>query len=175
MHCCMGNGTRALYYVWQHILDFNQGELKINLLLNRASPWADVHSHVPYQGKVEVKVKKACRELVLRVPQWVESGSSQVKATSAGNSVPLTWEGRYVRTGSANPGDTIVLWFPIGIQAVKQTIAGTAYTLEIKGNTVVSISPGGENGPLYRREYLKANGAPSTKVKRFVAEQALLW
>jgi hypothetical protein len=58
---------------------------------------------------------------------------------------------------------------------VTQTIAGTSYSLEIKGNTVVSISPGGENGPLYRREYMKADAAPTTKVKRFVAEQALLW
>jgi Beta-L-arabinofuranosidase, GH127 len=175
MHCCMGNGTRAMYYVWEHILDFNQGELRINLLLNRASPWADVYSHVPYQGKVEVKVKKTCRELVLRVPEWIESGSSQVKAQSAGNSIPLTWEGRWVRIGFVNPGDTVVLRFPIEIQTVKQTIAGTAYTLEIKGNTVVSISPGGENGPLYQREYMKANDAPSTKVKRFVVDRALLW
>jgi Beta-L-arabinofuranosidase, GH127 len=175
MHCCMGNGTRAMYYVWEHILSYDKGELRVNLLLNRASPWAEIYSHIPYQGKVEVKVKRSCRELLMRVPEWIESGSAQVKATRSGNPVSLTWEGRYVRVGYVNPGDTVVLSFPIEIQTVKQTIAGTAYTLEIKGNTVVSIFPGGENGPLYKREYMKANDAPVTKVKRFVAEQALVW
>ena len=63
MHCCMGNGTRAMYYTWQHILDYKDEQLKVNLLLNRASAGADVYSHVPYQGKVEVKVKKPCRSL----------------------------------------------------------------------------------------------------------------
>jgi hypothetical protein len=176
MHCCMGNGTRAMYYVWEHILDHKDDELRVHLLLNRASPWGDVYSHIPYQGRVEIKVKKPCRGLSVRVPQWIESGSVHVKATRGGDSVPFTWDGRYVRTiAPVNPGDVVVLQFPIETQTVKQTIASTPYTLEIKGNTVVSISPGGENGPLYRREYMKADAAPTTQVKRFVAEQALLW
>jgi hypothetical protein len=80
-----------------------------------------------------------------------------------------------VQTGPVSAGDKIVVTFPIETQTVKQTIAGTPYTLEIKGNTVVSISPGGENGPLYRREYMHADNAPALKVRRFVAEQPLLW
>jgi hypothetical protein len=164
-----------MYYVWEHILGYKDDELRVNLLLNRASPWADIYSHIPYQGKVEVKVKKPCRDLVLRVPEWIESGSPHVKVTRGGNSVPLTWEGRYVRTGPVNRGDVVVLTFPIETQILKHMIAGETYTLEIKGNTVISISPGGENGPLYRREYMRADIAPTTKVKRFVTEQALLW
>jgi hypothetical protein len=37
------------------------------------------------------------------------------------------------------------------------------------------MSPLGENIPLYSREYMKADRAPTIKVKRFVAEQSLLW
>jgi hypothetical protein len=175
MHCCMGNGTRAMYYTWERIVHYQDGDLKVNLLLNRASTWADIYSHIPYQGRVEVKVKKPCREIRVRVPEWIESGSPHVKATRGGNSVSLTWEGRYVRTGPANPGERIVLSFPIETRTVKQTIAGTAYTLSIKGNTVISISPGGENGPLYRREYLGADNAPTIKVHRFISQQNLIW
>jgi hypothetical protein len=54
-------------------------------------------------------------------------------------------------------------------------IAGVAYKLEIRGNTVISMSPGGENMPLYRREHFRADKAPTVKVKRFVAEQTILW
>ena len=175
MHCCMGNGTRAMYYVWEHILTYQNEELRVNLLLNRASPWADVHSYIPYEGRVEIKVKKPCRDLLVRVPEWIESGTPRVKATRSGQATSVVWEGRYVRTGLANDGDVVAVSFPIEIKTVKKMIAGNDYTLEIKGNTVVSVSPGGENGPLYRREYMKADKAPSVKVKRFVAEQSILW
>jgi hypothetical protein len=144
--------------------------------LNRASSAADVYSHVPYQGRVEVKVKKPCRSLSVRAPEWIESGSPRMKATRAGNPVPLVWDGRYVRTlESINTGDVIVFSFPIELRTVRATIADTDYTLEIRGNTVVSISPGGENGPLYRREYMKADRAPTVKVSRFIAQQSLIW
>jgi hypothetical protein len=176
MHCCMGNGTRAMYYVWEHILDHNDDGLRVNLLLNRASAWGDVYSSIPYEGRVEIKMKKSCRDVSMRVPEWIESGSVHVKATRNGNLLPLAWEGRYVRTiDPVSAGDVVVLQFPIELQTVKQTIAGTPYVLEIKGNTVVSISPGGENGPLYRREYMKADKAPTTRLKRFVSEQPVLW
>jgi DUF1680 family protein len=175
MHCCMGNGTRAMYYTWEHILEHEGDELRVNLLLNRASTWADIYSHLPYQGRVEIKLKEPCRDLAIRVPEWVESGSASVKATRGGAPVPLTWEGRYVRSGPVNRGERMVLSFPIVTQTVKQMIAGTVYTLEIKGNTVVSISPAGENGPLYRREYMRADVTPTVKVKRFVADQPLFW
>ena len=175
MHCCMGNGTRALYYVWEHIVTYRDDQLQINLLLNRASPWADLYSHVPYEGKFEIKVKKTCGAVVVRVPQWIESGSSLIKATKDGSATPLTWQGRYVRTGPVNSGDRIVVTFPIDTRTVKETIAGVAYTLEIRGNTVLSLSPGGENIPLYRRDYLKADRAPTVKVNRFIGEQSILW
>ncbi len=39
--CCTGNGARAIFYVWEDMLDFNEGVLRVHLLFNRASPWAD--------------------------------------------------------------------------------------------------------------------------------------
>jgi len=175
MHCCMGNGTRALYYVWEHIVDFRDHELKVNLLMNRASPWADVYSHVPYEGRVDVKMKKGCGALLVRAPEWIESGSALIKATRNGSALPLTWQGRYVKATALNAGDRVQVAFPINDRTVKQTIAGVEYTLDIRGNTVVSMSPGGENIPLYKREHLKADKAPPLKVKRFVSEQFVSW
>jgi hypothetical protein len=175
MHCCMGNGTRALYYVWEHILSSRNDELRVNLLLNRASSWADVYSYIPYEGRVEVKVKKSHRALVVHVPEWIESGSKVVQATRSGQPFSLTWEGRYVRGGPVNAGDVVTLTFPIWTRTEDKVIAGVAYKLEIRGNTVISMSPGGENMPLYRREHFRADKAPTVKVKRFVAEQTILW
>ena len=83
-HCCTGNSSRTLYYIWEHIVDYDQGKLRVNLLLNRASAWADIYSHIPYEGKVEVKVKKPLESVLVRVPEWVEGNSPQVVAQSSG-------------------------------------------------------------------------------------------
>ena len=60
--CCRGNCTRAIYYVWENILNYDKcnGALNVNLLLNRASPWADINWYIPYWGRVDIKIKKPC-------------------------------------------------------------------------------------------------------------------
>lgn len=58
MHCCTGNGTRSIYYLWDHALRYEGGHLRVHLLMNRVSEWADVLSHVPYEGRVDVSVKQ---------------------------------------------------------------------------------------------------------------------
>ena len=77
-HCCTGNGTRTLYYAWEHIVQAKKGILRVNLLLNRASMWADVYSFIPYQGKVAIRMKKAI-SLLVRAPAWVGSTSNELK------------------------------------------------------------------------------------------------
>jgi len=56
MHCCTGNSTRAIYYIWENIARATGEELKINLLINRASASADIYSYVPYQVRVNVRL-----------------------------------------------------------------------------------------------------------------------
>lgn len=51
--------------------------------INHSSRWVDVNSHRPYQGKVEVAVKEACK-LHIGIPDWVnrDNGSSPLKRAS---------------------------------------------------------------------------------------------
>ena len=39
-----------MYYAWDSIVTQSGNEVRVNLHLNRASPWLDVHSHLPYEG-----------------------------------------------------------------------------------------------------------------------------
>ncbi len=149
MHCCTGNGSRALYYLWENMLEFNEGELRLHLLLNRKSPWAEVRSYVPYQGKVELKVKEACENIVVRAPEWVKSSSDPLSCQVNGSPRNLSWNGRYVNIGKASPGDTVELTFPISERTVEETVGGVNHTLVIRGNNVISISPPGKNYPFY--------------------------
>jgi hypothetical protein len=173
--CCLGNSARTLYYIWQGILDRKGEDLRVNLLLNRASHWADVHSHIPYEGRVDLKIKKPCQRVLVRVPEWITSGSRGVLCKMNGVPRNVRWEGRYVNAGFAHPGEKLVMTFPIAERTVKETIGDVPYTLTIKGNTVTTIDPPGKVGPLYQRACYRANRAPLRKVSRFVPDETIVW
>jgi len=173
--CCLGNSSRTLYYIWQGLLERKGEDLRLNLLMNRASPWADVYSHIPYEGRVDLKLKKPCSKVLVRVPEWITTGSREVVCKMNGTWRKVPWEGRYVDAGVAHPGDKLVVTFPISERTVKESIGDVSYTLTIKGNTVTTIDPPGKVGPLYQRAYYRANKAPMRKVSRFVPNETIVW
>jgi hypothetical protein len=174
-HCCTGNSARTMYYIWQHTMDCEDGRLRVNLLLNRASEWADVYSHIPYEGRVDLKIKKPLRAVLVRVPEWVPAHSPNVIATAGRRRILVRWEGRYLHLGSAATGELIAITFPIAESKASETIGNVAYSLEFKGNTAVSIDPPGENGPLYQRGQYRSSQAPMRQVERFIPEKLISW
>ena len=174
-HCCTGNCLRALYHVWEHLVEDANGRLRVNLLLNHASDRADIYSDIPYQGRVELKIKKPVPELLVRAPEWIENGSPRIAATVNGAPHKFHWEERYLHLGFASPGDRVRVTFPIAERTVKETIGAVPYTLIIRGNTVVSVDPPGKLGALYQRAAYRKDEAPLRKVRRFVPEQPIVW
>jgi len=170
MHCCTGNGTRALYYVWENILHHDSGKLRVNLLLNRASPWADVDSHIPYVGQVDVKIKEAV-DLSLRIPEWVAPGEVRVQVNGVERGV--SWGGRYAQVGAVKAEDVVVMTFPIAERTDEVWIQKEKYTLVRKGNEIVSIDPPGRYHPLFMRDCYRDNVTRWRKIERFVADKAI--
>jgi hypothetical protein len=175
IHCCTGNCTRAIYYVWEHMLESKGEELRLNLLMNYASNSADVYSYIPYEGRVDLKIKRPFRSVLVRAPEWVKAGSPELICKVNGIPREVRWEGKYVDSGKAVPGDKIVVTFPIRERTVRESIGGVPYTLVIKGNTVISIDPPGENGPLFERASYRANQTRWRKIGRFVSEESIVW
>ena len=172
MHCCTGNGTRALYYVWEHIVTYDGGKLRVNLLLNRASRWADVDSHIPYVGQVDVKIKEPV-DLSIRIPEWVKPGEVRVQVDGADREVG--WDGRYAEVGEVKPGEVATMTFPIAERADAVWIEKEKYTLVRKGNDVVAIDPPGRYCPLYQRDHYRVNTTRWRKIERFVSKEAIYW
>jgi hypothetical protein len=172
MHCCTGNATRAMYYVWDHILTYESGKLRVNLLLNRASPWADVDSHIPYVGQVDVRVKEAV-DLWMRIPEWVSAGEVRVQVNGAVREV--SWEGRYAGVCDVKPGDVAAMHFPIAERTETVWIQKEKYRLVRKGNEVVVMDPPGRYCPLYQRAHYRENGTRWRKVERFASEEQIHW
>ena len=159
MHCCTGNAARTLYYLWQHALEHRDGGLRIHLLLNRASRWADVYSHIPYRGRVDVKAEQDLKSLLLHAPAWVQTGSRDLTATVKDTPRAIHWEGRYLDLGPVTAGQTVEIRFPIAERTVKETIGTLPYTLVVRGDTVVAIDPPGKTGPLYLRDHYRKGDA----------------
>ena len=172
MHCCTGNATRAIYYAWESILHYSEGELRVNLLLNRASQWADVHSYIPYEGRVDVQLKQKC-DLSVRIPQW--SSPEQVSCTVQGKSRPVTFDDRYAQVGPVTAGETATLRFPIWEQACTTKVAANTYRVIRRGNEVVEIDPAGKVGPLYQRSHYRNDEARWRRVERFVSDRVFRW
>ncbi len=168
MHCCTGNGARAIYYAWEHILKYSSGKLRVNLLLNRVSPWADVDSHIPYEGRVDVRVKQGC-DLSVRIPEWVTPAEVACQVNESRHSPQ--WEGRYARFGPVQPGDVAAMSFPMPLRTEDISVQGNYYKIVRKGNEVVTIDPAGRYCPLYQRAHYRANSTRWRKMPRFLSEK----
>jgi len=172
MHCCTGNATRAVYYVWERILTHADGELRVNLLLNRASRWADVHSHIPYRGHVDVEVKEDL-DLEIRLAEWV--APEEARCIVDGTERELTFDGRYAQVGAVKTGQTATLTFPIPERTDRVIIEKRPYTIIRRGNEVVWIDPPGTNCPLYQRGHYRQGETLWRNVRRFVPAAEIEW
>ena len=187
--CCQGNGSLALYEAWKAILDHTDGVVQVNLLLNRASPWLDVDSYLPYEGKVVLKNKTA-RKVHVRIPSWVDKKA--VRCSVNEREASPHWLSNYLILEGLRPSDLIRVEFPV-VEST-ETFTLPSYerqcTCDFKGNTLVDMSPRGERPdlikmasddgglfevrkgyPIYLRDHLKADRAPLKTVERFVASK----
>jgi hypothetical protein len=162
--CCTGNGARAIFYVWENMLEFNDETLRIHLLLNRASPWADLNSYVPFAGQIDVVMKTSCN-VEIRIPEWAKLE----EVTCFVSNIPreIVIHGRYAHVGSAEKGNVVTMNFPISERTEITSIGGVPYTLIVKGNDVVSIDPPGQWHPFYQREHYRGK-VRWTQRERFV-------
>ncbi len=171
--CCSANGAIGLYYAWHGITRFDNGIAKVNLFLNRASPWMDIDSYLPYQGKVVLHNKKA-RTAWLRIPAWVDD--SQLKSFINEEVAQPTRLANYLIFENLGKTDTIQLEFPVPEETDQQTIHRTKYTITYRGSTIVDIQPRNPDPkmvPLYERDFMKATKAPMRTVRRFVSDRIL--
>ena len=172
MQCCAGNAGRSMYYAWDSIVTKDNGDVRVNLHLNRASRWLDVDSYLPYEGKVVLKIKDAPR-VAVRIPQWTDA--NQVSCQVNGKDLPLDWDGSYIQINELKSGDQVTIQFPMRETTVIQRISDVPYKLKLKGNTVVDIDPKGKIYPLYQRDHYLKDKAPMKKVSRFVSTDTIQW
>ena len=172
--------TRTLYWVWKQMLTYRDGTLSVHLLLNRASSWADIDSYIPYQGRVDIKVKQPL-DLCVRIPEWVspqDVGVRVVDGNLHAHERNTTFNGRYVQIGSVRQDDVVTVVFPIHerTDSVDIRMGGSRgqFSLVRRGNDVVSIFPRGRYYPFYQQRGHYRTGEPRwRKVERFVSDESV--
>jgi hypothetical protein len=177
--CCNGNCARILYYIWDSVLTSKGDQLRVNLLLNRASPWADVDSWIPYEGRVTIRMKVEKRDVLMRIPEGTERAavSCQINGVVRAG----TWTGNYVHLGPSRAGDRIVVNFPVEKKVVSAQL--TAWRnpkfpincrITIKAGTVLDIDAPGLYDPISRQSKYRAHSATMRKVTRFVSAEEFM-
>ncbi len=173
--CCTANCTQALYYAWDSIVSQRNGGVQVNLLLNRASPWVDVHSYLPYEGKVILRNKTATA-LYLRIPYWVDK--SAVHCDVNGAEVPASWLGNYLLFVGMVAGAAVTVQFPMVEATETYRVRDARYRCHFRGNTLVDISPRSNEPteyPTYLRDHYKIDRAPMRAVERYVPPSTIHW
>jgi hypothetical protein len=195
--CCAVNGPEALYYAWEGIVRHQGGVAEVNLLLNRASPWVDIDSYLPYEGKVVMRNKTASK-LSVRVPRWVDRRTVEWRLN--GEVVAPDRLGRYGVLDNLKPGDVVTMDFPVAEETATYRIEGSIersrweskeYACTFKGTTLIDISPRDETLerdhryigdptalgtiPIYLRDHFKRDKAPMKRVSRFVSTRVVAW
>ena len=140
--------------------------------MNRASPWVDIDSHIPYAGQVDLKLKKAVN-LRVRIPGWVVL--EDVRCRVGNQPRALEWNGRYAGVGSVQPGDTVMLSFPIAESLEHILVEKRGYRAIFRGNTCVAINPPGSNAPLFQRQHFRNDTTRWRRDTRFISRQTLEW
>jgi len=194
--CCATHGNMGLFYAWAGALRHSDGTVRVNLLLNRASPWVDVDSYLPYEGKVVLRNKTA-REAFMRIPLWADKG--RVRLRVGRTSKPPRWFGNYLHLPGLEAGAVVTVEFPMverteewkTLDHVRSGDAlqpgwkeDLARTIKFRGNTVVELSeplmPGSSTmpcSPLYvnRPAQYQSPKAPTKAVTRYVTPRVLKW
>ena len=185
--CCSPHGNMGLFYAWDGTLRCEDGVAKVNLLLNRVSPWLDIDSYLPFEGKVVLKNKQA-KEAFVRIPLWVDK--NKIECSVNDEDIFFRWFGNYLRIESLEQDDNITIQFPIeerieewtkpdhGEHLITAIPGGTKFRFRFRGNTLVEVTPPLMTGsPLYRNRPEKFTGdkAPMRELTRYVSPQVLEW
>ena len=179
MQCCSGNAPWGMYAAWEGTVRSDDGRrAHVNLLLNHASPWLDVESSLPFEGRVVVRNKTAER-ISVRPSSWIDRRSLRCDVDGMERSPDRI--GAYLVFDDLKPGAEITLRFPVTEQTMEYTWMAHHWRSEarvrctFRGSTLVDISPrDNELGsyPIYLRDHMRKPGPVPTRMKeQFVSDR----
>lgn len=179
--CCLGSGTRGLFMGWSNTVTERDGKVSVNFLLSRGSQWLDVSSYLPYEGKVELDIRRDIAKLQVRIPEW--AGYTKVRfartidgeTTEGKGTEPSRWANHvFLQLGPARAGEKIVITFPLSFRTTVETAMGERFEVEWRGDDVIDIAPRGKRKPLYSGRP-NLDRAPMREGTYYVPDREFVW
>ncbi len=169
--CCCAMGARALFLVWDSIIEKRPQGVYVNLALNRDSQWLEVVSYRPYQGKVKLIIRDA-PTVFIRIPEWAGERIGLYVDNKPG---VIQWTGNYLKLDELTKGQEVTVTYPLKKEQKMERIGGREYELSWRGDTVISISPKGKVYPLYQRDHLDTDKAPEKEKESLLTVSKIHW
>jgi hypothetical protein len=186
MSCCTANGNQGFYFAWEGIIRRSGNTAAVNMWLNRRSPWLDVWSWLPYEGRVAVQ-NKGMKQIVVRRPSWAQA--SEIRVRIDGKTVTPIWAGNRMLFGNLRGNEQIGLEVPVKLDKASYSLGNLndthpngVYACVFKGHTAVKVTrieagadPGDKNWyRIFQREAMMANKAPMKPIPAYVHPEKLV-
>ena len=130
-----------------NVITEEQGQVSVNMSLDRATPRVQVTSFVPFEGRVRIAVAQDVA-LRWRKPAYCTPGEVQVKCTTHRPDVRA--DGPYLSFGRLPAGAVLDLSFPLPKRRKNITIGNEGFQqyqfqVDWRGDTVLGIKPDSSN------------------------------
>jgi len=188
MQCCTANGNQAFYYAWDAVVKGSGDTATVNLLFNRFSPWLDLESYLPYEGKIIIHNKKA-RNLQVRIPGWVRL--SELKCFVNDQPAAPVFTGRLAAFYDIPATATVRIEFPVTEETAtlllpdknaRQYRGVAKGDYRFKGSTCIGFAEEesifGSDYPwvkIYQKPAYALNQAPMIEVPYHVVDNPIQW
>ena len=186
MACCTANGSQALYYAWEAILRKQGNTAVVSLWLNRRSPWIDVWSWLPHEGRLVVD-NKGVQRIAIRKPGWARQGA--IRCQVDGRDLQPRWLGNHMLFDGLKGNERIQTVAPVAVEKCEyglvnlnqRNLVTDQYACQFKGHTAVSVEPLPRDGVpahawyrIFRCERLRAETTPKKPIPGYVHPEKLV-
>ena len=150
MGCCPPSGMRAMYLAWDNTVIERNGEVFVNMSLDRDAPAARVRTYAPQRGTLEVEARKAATFYV-RPPSWTQRENIQVSVND--KQVKADWYRGALRFRHVSAGDKLRIDYPL-VRFTQRVPVGwdnaqKIYEVRWVGNDVEEVLPHGKYLPIF--------------------------
>jgi hypothetical protein len=168
MHCCTANCSRALYFVWDRIIEKKGDDVQVNLLLNRVADDALIRSYLPYEGRIEVVMRRS-KGLRIRIPNWIDKSTIKV-VNAKGNEILTSWKTPFLTIDRLAAGEAVVLRFELPEYDSSEQVGHIKAVVRFRGNEVIKFDPPGRDNPFWEHKRVDLQQCPETVGSYFVPE-----
>ena len=156
-------------------------------VVNRHSPWADVWSWLPHEGKLLIQ-NKGMRQLTVRMPGWARR--AEMRCQVNGRDAEPRWSGGRMIFEGLQGAETVLITTPVNTDSGVYTMVNLAdpqhsqeqYRCEFRGHTAVGVHRlAAGNDPhdhdwyrLFRREAMTTAAVPMKSAPAYVHPAKLI-